>query len=256
MALYCVASAFVIVAPAFETLLVARVLQGVGSAAARVIATSIVRDCYSGRRMASVMSLAMMLSSPFPWSPLAGSSGYSDGRMEWRLHVADALRHNRADLERHAYAADFAAFRAQITGCRRRPWRFWRPSVIARPWDMRSLPVGFRAVCLLLFFPHSEVIHYSRIASQCLKVMGTLRPYLTLTLRNRTAVRGWLVRLTQGRNSEQDLSIVPTAWRGSVVLQDGERETEFDFLAIDTVRSGAAPDDVTHLRALEGSETS
>ena len=41
--------------------MLARFLQGLSTAAARVIATSIVRDCYSGRRMASVMSLAMMI---------------------------------------------------------------------------------------------------------------------------------------------------------------------------------------------------
>jgi len=37
------------------------VLQGLGTSATRVIATSVVRDCYVGRRMASVMSLAMMI---------------------------------------------------------------------------------------------------------------------------------------------------------------------------------------------------
>jgi DHA1 family bicyclomycin/chloramphenicol resistance-like MFS transporter len=58
---YGIASVLAIVAPTFETLLLARALQGVGTAASRVIATSIVRDCYSGRRMASVMSLAMMI---------------------------------------------------------------------------------------------------------------------------------------------------------------------------------------------------
>jgi DHA1 family bicyclomycin/chloramphenicol resistance-like MFS transporter len=61
MALYCLASVFAIVTPSFETLLLARALQGLGTAATRVIATSIVRDCYAGRRMASVMSLAMMV---------------------------------------------------------------------------------------------------------------------------------------------------------------------------------------------------
>src|SRR5438046_6715419 len=61
MALYCVASLLAIAAPSFETLLLARVLQGLGTSATRVIATSIVRDCYAGRRMASVMSLAMMV---------------------------------------------------------------------------------------------------------------------------------------------------------------------------------------------------
>jgi len=42
-------------------LLLARALQGFGTAATRVIVTSIVRDCYAGRRMASVMSMAMMV---------------------------------------------------------------------------------------------------------------------------------------------------------------------------------------------------
>ena len=61
MALYCIASLLAITASSFEMLLLARVLQGVGTSATRVIATSIVRDCYAGRRMASVMSLAMMV---------------------------------------------------------------------------------------------------------------------------------------------------------------------------------------------------
>ncbi len=61
MALYCIASIVAIMASSFETLLLARVLQGLGTSATRVIATSIVRDCYAGRRMASVMSLAMMV---------------------------------------------------------------------------------------------------------------------------------------------------------------------------------------------------
>jgi DHA1 family bicyclomycin/chloramphenicol resistance-like MFS transporter len=61
MAVYCVASLLAIVAPSFENLLLARALQGLGTAATRVIATSIVRDCYAGRRMASVMSLTMMV---------------------------------------------------------------------------------------------------------------------------------------------------------------------------------------------------
>jgi len=61
MIVYCVASVLAISAPTFEGLLLARVLQGLGTSATRVIATSIVRDCYTGRRMASVMSLAMMV---------------------------------------------------------------------------------------------------------------------------------------------------------------------------------------------------
>ncbi|MET0971263.1 MAG: multidrug effflux MFS transporter [Tardiphaga sp.] len=61
MTIYCAASVLAIFAPSFEVLLLARVLQGLGTSATRVIATSIVRDCYTGRRMASVMSLAIMV---------------------------------------------------------------------------------------------------------------------------------------------------------------------------------------------------
>src|SRR3954467_2563753 len=61
MTVYCIASLLAIAAPSFEMLLLARALQGLGTSPTRVIATSIVRDCYAGRRMASVMSLAMMV---------------------------------------------------------------------------------------------------------------------------------------------------------------------------------------------------
>ena len=61
MALYCIASLLAVAAPSFETLLLARALQGLGTSATRVIATAIVRDCYAGRRIASVVSLAMMV---------------------------------------------------------------------------------------------------------------------------------------------------------------------------------------------------
>src|SRR6202051_3669195 len=62
MALYCIASLLAIMASSFETLLLARVLQGLGTSATRVIATSIVRDCYAGRRMGRVMWRGVMVS--------------------------------------------------------------------------------------------------------------------------------------------------------------------------------------------------
>jgi DHA1 family bicyclomycin/chloramphenicol resistance-like MFS transporter len=61
MVVYAIASAYAVTAPSFEALLVARALQGAGTSATRVIATTIIRDCYTGRRMASVVSLAMMI---------------------------------------------------------------------------------------------------------------------------------------------------------------------------------------------------
>jgi DHA1 family bicyclomycin/chloramphenicol resistance-like MFS transporter len=58
---YCIASVLAIAAPSFETLLLARAMQGFATSATRVIATSVVRDCYAGRPMARVMSLTMMV---------------------------------------------------------------------------------------------------------------------------------------------------------------------------------------------------
>ncbi|MCW4114430.1 multidrug effflux MFS transporter [Aurantimonas sp. MSK8Z-1] len=55
-----------IFAPSFTILLAMRVIQGIGAAATRVIAISVVRDCFGGRQMASVMSLVMMVFMAIP----------------------------------------------------------------------------------------------------------------------------------------------------------------------------------------------
>ena len=61
LGLYVLASLWAAVASSFSMLLVARFIQGATSAATRVITTSVVRDCYAGRDMARVMSLAFMI---------------------------------------------------------------------------------------------------------------------------------------------------------------------------------------------------
>lgn len=61
LSIYVVASVFAAFSGSFEIMMAARVLQGVGAAATRVLAVSIVRDCYSGRDMARVMSLALIV---------------------------------------------------------------------------------------------------------------------------------------------------------------------------------------------------
>jgi DHA1 family bicyclomycin/chloramphenicol resistance-like MFS transporter len=60
-AAYALTSFFAAVAPSFAALLAARLLQGVAVAAVRVVTVSVVRDCYGGRQMARVMSLAFMV---------------------------------------------------------------------------------------------------------------------------------------------------------------------------------------------------
>lgn len=66
LAVYVLASLAAAWAPDFETLLAMRFVQGVGTAATRVIAVSVVRDIFSGARMASVMSLVMMVFMAVP----------------------------------------------------------------------------------------------------------------------------------------------------------------------------------------------
>lgn len=59
--IYAATSLLAAAAWSFEALLVARICQGIGSAATRVLAVSIVRDSYSGNQMARVMSLAFIV---------------------------------------------------------------------------------------------------------------------------------------------------------------------------------------------------
>ncbi|WP_293855220.1 multidrug effflux MFS transporter [uncultured Alsobacter sp.] len=66
IAVYVLTALIAASAPTFSLLLLARFVQGLVSAVPRVITTSIVRDCYSGRRMASVVSLAMTIFMAVP----------------------------------------------------------------------------------------------------------------------------------------------------------------------------------------------
>jgi DHA1 family bicyclomycin/chloramphenicol resistance-like MFS transporter len=61
LAFYLVFSTVAALAPSFELLLIARLFQGFGAASTRTLPVSIVRDSYSGRQMARVMSLAFMI---------------------------------------------------------------------------------------------------------------------------------------------------------------------------------------------------
>ncbi|WP_245425247.1 multidrug effflux MFS transporter [Phyllobacterium brassicacearum] len=61
LVVYVVSALACVFVPSFTSLLLFRLLQGIGSAATRVITISIVRDVYGGRMMAEVMSLIMMV---------------------------------------------------------------------------------------------------------------------------------------------------------------------------------------------------
>lgn len=64
--IYVIAAIVAAFAPNFTMLLVLRFIQGMGAASVRVIAQAVVRDRYSGREMAEVMSLTFMVFMAIP----------------------------------------------------------------------------------------------------------------------------------------------------------------------------------------------
>ena len=73
LAIYALGAVLSWMAPTFELMIAARVLQGFGAAGPRVVSTAIIRDLYSGRNMASILSLTMMVFLLVPGvAPLIG----------------------------------------------------------------------------------------------------------------------------------------------------------------------------------------
>ena len=60
-ALYAAAAVACYFAPTLEALLIARMVQGIGSAAPRTVSIAMVRDLFKGREMARILSFAMMI---------------------------------------------------------------------------------------------------------------------------------------------------------------------------------------------------
>lgn len=74
-ALYIVAALACWAAPSLETLLIARVVQGIGAAGPRTVSVAMVRDRYKGREMAQILSFAMMIFTLVPAvAPLMGQA--------------------------------------------------------------------------------------------------------------------------------------------------------------------------------------
>jgi MFS transporter, DHA1 family, multidrug resistance protein len=72
-ALYALAALACYFAPSLEILLAARVVQGIGAAAPRTVSIAMIRDLFSGREMARIMSFVMMVFTLIPAvAPLMG----------------------------------------------------------------------------------------------------------------------------------------------------------------------------------------
>jgi DHA1 family bicyclomycin/chloramphenicol resistance-like MFS transporter len=72
-AVYALAALACYFAPTLEVLLAARIVQGIGAAAPRTVSIAMIRDLYSGRGMARIMSFVMMVFTVIPAvAPLMG----------------------------------------------------------------------------------------------------------------------------------------------------------------------------------------
>ena len=82
--LFIVGALLAVVAPDYTILLLARGIQGLGAAAARVIAVAIVRDRFAGRGMSRVMSFVIMIFIIVPIiAPSIGSAVLLVGDWRW-----------------------------------------------------------------------------------------------------------------------------------------------------------------------------
>ena len=84
LASYVVTSALAAISGSFALLLIARAAMGTAAAGARVVSVALVRDCYAGRAMARVMSLAFIVFMAAPiFAPSLGQLVLFVG--SWRL---------------------------------------------------------------------------------------------------------------------------------------------------------------------------
>ena len=70
LVIYCASALFITgsilayLAPTLELLLIARLIQGLGAAGPRIVTIALIRDLYSGRDMARILSFVFMIFSP------------------------------------------------------------------------------------------------------------------------------------------------------------------------------------------------
>jgi DHA1 family bicyclomycin/chloramphenicol resistance-like MFS transporter len=92
VAAYACFSVFAAFSTSMEMMIVARILQGAGAAAAQVLCISIVRDCYSGAQMARVMSLTFIVFLAAPVvAPSIGQAIISFTQWRWIFGVLAAF---------------------------------------------------------------------------------------------------------------------------------------------------------------------
>ncbi len=141
----------------FYGLLAARLVQGVGAASPRVVAVAIVRDLYSGRHMARVMSFTMMVFIIIPvFAPSIGQALVHLGDWRWAFYGL---------LFMGLVVTIWAAFRLPETatgrfdsGSPRSLWRSFK-AVVMHPQTMAyGVSSGLMFGCLLAYVASAQQV--------------------------------------------------------------------------------------------------
>lgn len=119
-ALYVLAALTAWLSPSLEVLLISRVLMGIGAAGPRIVGVAVVRDLYSGREMARLMSIAMMIFMIVPAiAPLMGAgiialSGWRAIFLSFALFASVIVLWTSLRLPETLAREDRRAFRAPL----------------------------------------------------------------------------------------------------------------------------------------------
>ena len=161
-ALYALAALACWAAPSLEMLLIARVIQGIGAAGPRTVTLAIVRDLYSGREMAKIVSVAMSIFSLVPAvAPLMGQAvmGFACAAVDGGITMPSAAALPWiAVLGGTGLGAHFC-----VTSALR-----LAPATVVMPFDFLRLPV-IAIVGLVLY---GEPIGVAVVIGAALIVMG------------------------------------------------------------------------------------
>lgn len=146
-----------LVSGSFYGLLAARLVQGMGAASPRVVAIAIVRDLYSGRHMARVMSFTMMVFIIIPvFAPSIGQALVHLG--DWRWAFYGLLFMGLAVTAWAAFRLPETATAALDSGSPRSLWRSFK-AVVTHPQTMAyGFSSGLMFGCLLAYVASAQQV--------------------------------------------------------------------------------------------------
>jgi MFS transporter, DHA1 family, multidrug resistance protein len=192
LAIFVLGTIGALVSGSFYGLLTARLVQGVGAASPRVVAIAIVRDLYSGRHMARVMSFTMMVFIIIPvFAPSIGQALVHLG--DWRWAFYGLLFMGLAVTVWAALRLPETATGALDSGSPRSLWRSFK-AVVMHPQTMAyGFSSGLMFGCLLAYVASAQQVFVEifKLGDAFPRSGRSLRRWRWRRLRTHGWSRGW-----------------------------------------------------------------